>query len=85
MSKVVTHEQGPKTDRHTNDQSAPMNDQHATAEAEVQTDEQTVEYTVPDLRRSTRQGNPPDRFGINLNLDTVISSDEGFRDNKGYY
>ena len=53
MSKVVTHEQGPQTDRHTNDQSALMNDQHATAEAEVQTDEQTVEYTVPDLRRST--------------------------------
>ena len=75
MSKVVTHEQGPQTDRHTNDQPAPINDQHATAEAEVQTNEHTVEYTVPDLRCSTRQRNPPNRFGIYLKLDTVISSD----------
>ena len=37
------HELGPRTDRHTNGQSAWINDQHATVEAEVHTDEQTVE------------------------------------------
>ena len=41
-------------------------------------------YTVPDLRRSSRQRNPPDYFGINVNLDAVISSDEGLKDNKDY-
>ena len=43
VSKVVMNERGPRTDRHTNDQSAPINDQHATTEAEAHTDEQTVE------------------------------------------
>ena len=76
MSKVVRHEQGPQTDRHTNDKSAPIKDQHVTAKAEVQTDKQAGECTVPDLRRSTRHRNPQNRFGIHVKLDTVVSSDQ---------
>ena len=54
-------------------------------DADVMTDEQTVDYVVPDLRRSTRKCNAPDRFGVNVDPDAVLSSDDGFIDGRGYY
>ena len=87
ISKVVTHELAQQTDTCTDAQSAHnASDRHdVTINAETLTDEQRVEYTVPNLRRSTRTHNPQDRFGINVHLDTVISSDESFRDGKGHH
>ena len=54
-------------------------------DADVMTDEQTIDYVVPDLRHSTRKRNAPDRFGVSVDLDAVLSSDDGFIDMHGYY
>ena len=43
--------------------------------SQVQTDEQTIDYEIPELRRSNRECKAPDRFGINVNLDMLMSSE----------
>ena len=48
-------------------------------------DEQNVDYVVPNLGQSSRTHKVPDRYGFGLNPEEVISSEDGFRDNKGFH
>lgn len=86
MSRVATCENGQQTDAQIDPQVIQNADDKQTAlhKAGSQTDEQTVEYTVPDLRRSARVRKPPNRLGMNVNLNNILSSSDGFRDSKGF-
>lgn len=84
MSRVATCENGQQTDGQ-NDIQGLDNRQETSQNANLTSDEQTVDYVVPNLRQSTRARNPPDRFGLVINPDAVISSDDGFIDAHGYH
>ena len=60
-----------------------MNDrQHSVPEPQLKTQSETYHETPPP-RRSSRQSKPPERLGLTVNIDDVISSD-GQMD-KGYH
>ena len=48
-------------------------------------EEETVDYVVPNLRQSSGTNKVPDRYGFGLNPEEIISSEDGFRDTQGLY
>lgn len=86
MSRVATCENGQQTDGQKDAQNVLHADKPVADPNENSTaDEQTVDYAVPHLQRSTRIHNPPDRLGVNVNPDAVLTSDDCFRDVNGYH
>ena len=87
MSRVATCENGQQTDGQ-NDAQAVQNvdDKGETLlNQQLTSDEQTVDYVVPNLRQSSRTHKVPERYGFGLNPEEVMSSEDGFKDSHGFH
>ena len=87
MSRVATCENGQQTDGPNDAQNMQNVDSNRGTLLNEQptSDEQTVDYVVPNLRQSSRTHKVPDRYGFGLNPEEVISSEDGFQDNQGFH
>ena len=87
MSCIATCENGQQTDG-PNDVQLMQNVDANRARLlyeQLKSDKQTVDHVVPNLRQSSRTHKVPDRYGFCLNLEEVISSEDGLRDNQGFH
>ena len=86
MSRVATCRNGQQTDGQNDAQAVQNVDNNGEALLNIQltSDEQTVDYDVPNLRQSSRTHKVPEHYGFGLNPEEVISSEDGFRIAMGF-
>ena len=87
MSRVATCENGQQTDGQNDAQAVQNVDDNGETllNQQLTSDEQTVDYVVPNLRQSSRTHKVPERYGFGLNPEEVISSEDGFKDSHGFH
>ena len=87
MSRVATCENGQQTDGQNDAQAVQNVDDNGGTllNQQLTSDEQTVDYVVPNLRQSSRTHKVPERYGFGLNPEEDISSEDSFKDSHGFH
>ena len=87
MSCVATSENGQQTDGQNDVQAVQNVDDNGGTllKQQLTSDQQTVDYVVPNLRPSSRTHKVPERYGFGLIPEEVISSKNCFKDSHRFH